>query len=330
MLCEPLAMASVFQSLAISEPARSSSSSSSSSYGARTLCSFNQRPSYLKFRDLQSPSHSNSLIYCSNGQLSLSVVTTAEVARENLSSSAQEGAQETSDTTTLSSPSSATKSPSLPIRYVHLKELFLQLCEGADVLSAMDPWLQKLTLSDWNQLLLQCGRQDSNIGKKILVLFRQKEAVLNQDVLFSKRNKEQALSELCKESDIDSSEEMEDHTVETAQGATLQEEQDGSLEHDLEASGFQDAPSLKLYTTLARVLTRQKRYDEVDLLETEVKEAGLKPNVHYYNVLLDSYTQRRLLSKGIELLRQMKSLGFEPHMTIIEKVTTFSRNLSTR
>ncbi|KAI5068483.1 hypothetical protein GOP47_0016828 [Adiantum capillus-veneris] len=339
MLCEPLAMASVIQSLAISEAARSSSS-----YGARIPYSspLNQRPSYLKVRDLQFPPHSDSLISCSNGQLSLTILTAAEQTQEDLISSAQEGAQETLEPTAqetletmaLSSPSDAIKSPSLPVRYSHLKELFLQLYAGDDVPSAMEPWLQNLTLSDWNQLLLECGRKDGNIAKQILAFFRQKEAVLDQGVLFSSRNKEhvsagstEALNELCKESDANISESGED-VAETTQAASPQEEEDESTERDSETGSSQDeveqsskniSPSLKLYTTLARVLTKKRNYDDVDTLEMEVKEAGLEPDVHYYNVLLDSYTKRRSLVKAIELIHHMKSVGFEPHTSILEQ-----------
>lgn len=344
-------MASVCQSLAIAESARSSSSY----YGARMPCfsPFHQRPFYLKVRDLHFSSHSNSLVFFSSGQLCISVATTAEATQQELLTSAKDGAVETAQDGAVemaASSDNATKTPSLPNRYIHLTELFFQLCEGADVPSAMDPWLQKLTLADWNQLIVQCGRKDTAIAKQIMAFFREKEAVLDQHVLFKRRNEEQASTTeastgLSRESDAESSEKMLEDAAEAPEEATLQEKQEGptgklpevnELDQDTIADSFADEveqtteiispPSLKLYTTLARVLTRKRKFDEVDAVEMEVKEAGLELDVHYYNVLLESYTERRSLSKAIELFQHIKSLGFEPHIYVHQKLAYIYMN----
>eukprot|EP00250_Pteridium_aquilinum_P020588 c24871_g2_i1 orf=90-2618(+) len=342
MLCEPLAMASVFRSLTVSQATNSSSISISISgynqYGARLSCTspLYQKASHLKVRDMSSFSHSNSLVLITKAQLPSSSTTTAEELHEVLDSSS-ENTQETPDVTPLSSLSNAAKTSTLPKRYAHLSELFTQLSAGVDVPSAMEPWLQKLTLYDWTQLVIECGRKDWNISMQIVAFYREKEAVLDQSVLLRKQDGEEASpssagTSLESTKDLDTQGE-EGEGLETPQKPTVQEDKErmasatesldspaGSAQEVMQQSSGNVSPVLKLYTALAKVLARKRRHEELDHVQVQVKEADIEPDIHFYNVLLDSYVERRLFPKAFEFLQEMKSAGFKPNRYVYEKL----------
>ncbi|KAH7423045.1 hypothetical protein KP509_12G037000 [Ceratopteris richardii] len=306
MVCERLPMTSVCQSLAMSEAFRSSS------YGVGFIFSqpFHQTYSIPRLRDLHLYAHNHTSTIFTTHQLCFSVVTATEESQNDVNSSNQCDDQTTVNAESNSSSTVVSQLDSLPSRYTHLKELCFQLCEGADVPSALDPWIQKLTLSDWNYLLKYCGNRDYLIAKKIMAVFKEKEATLDRDILFPGNFRRAVSQEPDVEYDTESSKVGEESKI--LEAGTIGEDQ-VSTRHQLQVRGEVVSPSLKLYTSLIHMLTRRGNFEEIDAIAKEVDEAGLRLNASYCNVLLDSYLDRKLLPKSLEIYSHMKTLGYERH-----------------
>lgn len=83
----------------------------------------------------------------------------------------------------------------------------------------------------------------------------------------------------------------------------------------------ESAPAhLKIYTTVARILAQNGRNEEIASLKEQMKEAGIEPDVSFYNALFESYAHQGLVTEISKGLLQMQETGIKPDHITYEKL----------
>eukprot|EP00250_Pteridium_aquilinum_P020587 c24871_g1_i1 orf=70-2478(+) len=299
----------------------SSSPACCQQYGSRlSYCPFQKLP-FLKLNDIAHNGISASLSLAVKAQVASVSETLEKTEVSNISE-------------TLASPA-----PDLPERYPHLVPLVCELSEGADVSSAMGPWLEKLSMYDWDALLRMVGGKDWTISCKIVSVFKEKAPLLDESVLWPNLVKSEALVDEREES-LNDNAVIDGEAAEGSQASPATTSEDvaevgvdvsgsSKAKEASEAGSKKISPILKLYKTLAKVLAKNKRFQELDQLEEQIKDEGFVPLPSFYNVMLNFYIAENRLEKVSEVVLKMEAAGFKPTAFSYEKIAHMHMNRET-
>lgn len=269
-------------------------------YGSRISYCPSQKFPLLKLSDIALYSNGPSL------SVKAQVTSVSETVQTELPATSE----------TLKSSASEVEDP-----YHHLSPLISELAEGADVSFAMDPWLGKLALREWDVLIRRLGGVDCTTSWQIASFFKEKAPLLDKSVLWPKRME----SGKAETEDSDEEENTEGRqavpTSEAAAETTSHDVASGTnAEGDLKAGSKKVLGVLVLYKTLAKVLGRNKKFDELDKLQERVKEEGIKPNFSFFDTLFNVYTAEGFTDKVSEIVSMMETAGFTPNKFMYEKM----------